>query len=330
MCLRAALEAAFEVDGHRVVCEAAELKVGVKRGNTVRLDRGVAADEVEGCFLTEAAERGPARLRADRGAVRQGVIDSGHQLDAEDVLAHRHINEGDRAGGGPFGLVGPVGVEGDLQVLRIRLSNEPVEVAKACSCPADSGACVWRPARVVHEVVVRVGEELVGVVVSNPLVRRFLAAPLGVLALERHIGGRTERRSVISVVPVEVFHFEAQLASHVSEAEAAHEPGARFELVGRELPRDVVDAGRVAGGRRNRRRIEETVASRRVVDAAQARGDGGCDRHPRLDADVEAGPILLCASGARRAKQAEAHRGDAAALIPESKPQLFYSVFHCF
>ena len=177
----------------------------------------MAADEVPRRVMAEGVERCPACLRADRGAVRQGVIDSGHQLDAEDVLAHRHINEGDRAGGCLFCFVWPVGVEGDLQVLRIRLADEHAPVVQVGVGPADSGACVWRPARVVHEVVVRVGEELVGVVAADLLVRRFLAAPLGVLALERHIGGRTERRSVISVVPVEVFHFKARLASHVSD-----------------------------------------------------------------------------------------------------------------
>ncbi len=48
-----------------------------------------------------------------------------------------------------------------------------------------------------------------------------------------------------------------------------------------------------------------------------------CRRRSRTDPPV-------CASGARRAKQAEAHRGDAAALISESKPQLFIVFFIVF
>ncbi len=214
----------------------------------------MAANKVEGCFFTEAAERGPACLHADRGAVCQGVIDPGHQLDAEDVLAHRHINEGDRAGGCLFCFVGPVGVEGDLQVLHLRLADEHAPVVQVGAGPADSGACVWRPARVVHEVVVRVGEDLVGVVASDLLVRRFLAAPLGVFVLLHRVRCRADRRPVAAVVPVEVLHFEAQRPGHISDAEATCEAAAGLELV---------DADR---------------RSRGVVEAGRVRGDGGRDQ----------------------------------------------------
>ena len=91
-------------------------------------------------------------------------------------------------------------------------------------------------------------------------------------------------------VAVDVLHLEARPGGGVAEGEAVREPGARVELVGDQDGRRVVAAGRVVG-RADRGRIEQSVAPRRVVDAADRRVDAGRDRHAQLKADVEPGTV---------------------------------------
>ncbi len=139
-----------------------------------------------------------------------------------------------------------------------------------------------------------------GGIVPDPLARRLVVAPLGVLALEHHVHCAPNPSGGGPLEPGEILHLDAHPGGPVADQGAAHNPAPRVERVAQDGPRRAVAARRVARRRAGRCWIEEPIAPRRVVDPGDARSEGGRARAPHLEADIEAVLAGLATSGRRR------------------------------
>ena len=102
---------------------------------------------------------------------------------------------------------------------------------------------------------------------------------------------------------MEVLHFDPHRSRRVPGREAAGQAAAVVELVGQHHRRHALEARCVVDRWSHRTRLEQDIAARRVVDTAERGADRGRMHDAKLQAHIEASPIILRVRGIRRPDQ---------------------------
>lgn len=191
----------------------------------------MTADEIPYAAVADISELGPAPFHPYRYAFREGVIQTAHELEAEDCIGNPGIPKAERAGSRLFGLpMIPGRIESNLQIFAFRLAHEAVGVAHTGPRPPKAATQVRRPARVVQHVVIRVHEELVRDKVRYPLRGRGVPVPFAVFASQRLVSARDlNPGGIASMRPVHVLEFDAKPVQRVPQAQAAQKP--RIQII---------------------------------------------------------------------------------------------------